>query len=309
MTVAAKTVRYIKLGRAGRWESVSLDQGELHFGHGNVPHELALTGDRKSIEACRVAHGRSRKAAASDARELSDFYALGSDCLWVTFAREHLWWTFVHPEVVWKGKGEGHGERLRKTIDGWRNTDVNGVPLRTATLSTRLTKLASYPRTLCAVEAEAYLLRRINGVIEPLVAKSSLAREALLDVMTEAISALHWRDFETLADVIFARSGWHRASELGGGQKLVDLVIEQPTTGDRGAVQIKSAAGQKELDEFIERADETGSFERLFFVCHTPRGALLAPIDRRDVHVWVGREIAKAALRLGLADWIIEKVS
>ena len=46
MTITAKTVRYIKLGKGGRWEKVSLERGELHFGHRNVPHELALTGDR-----------------------------------------------------------------------------------------------------------------------------------------------------------------------------------------------------------------------------------------------------------------------
>jgi hypothetical protein len=35
----------------------------------------------------------------------------------------------------------------------------------------------------------------------------------------------------------------------------------------------------------------------------------VAPADRPDVHVWVGRELATTSLRLGLADWIIEKVS
>jgi hypothetical protein len=128
-------------------------------------------------------------------------------------------------------------------------------------------------------------------------------------VLTEAIAMLHWVDFETLIGVIFARSDWHRASAIGGNQKLVDLVLEQPTTAEEAAVQVKSAATQKTLDEFIKDADETGRFTRLFFVCHSPKGALKAPSDRDDVHVWSGRELAKTALRLGLADWIIEKVS
>src|SRR5947209_4302048 len=128
--------------------------------------------------------------------------------------------------------------------------------MRTALLSTKLTKVASYRRTLCAVEAEEYLLRRINGVVEPLVQKSNQARDALLDVLTQAIESLHWADFETMVDVIFARSGWHRASAIGGTQKLVDMTLEQPTTGERGAVQVKSSAGQRTLEEFISRADE-----------------------------------------------------
>lgn len=309
MTVTANNVRYIKLGRGGRWEKVSLERGELHFGHGAISHELAQTGDRAKIKEFQIRQGRDPRAVAEDAREVTEFYQLGSDCLWVTFARDHLWWTFAEPEVIWLGFDDGHGERIRKSIGGWRNTDINGVPLRIDTLSTKLTKVASYRRTLCAIEAEDYLLRRINGIIEPLVAKSNQARDALLDVLTDAIKALHWPDFETLVDVMFARSGWHRASAIGGTQKLVDMVLEQPTTGERGAIQVKSAAGQKQLDQFISSADEAGSFDRLFFACHSPKGNLAAPLDRRDVHVWVDRELARTALRLGLADWIIEKIS
>ncbi len=309
MTITAKTVRYIKLGRGGRWEKISLENGELHFGHGKVPHELALTGDRAKIKEALIKVGRSSQAAADDAREVVDFYHLGADCLWATLAQDHLWWTCAEPEVTWLGFGEGHGERMRKCIGGWRNADTNGVPLRIDTLSTRLTKVASYRRTLCAIEAEDYLLRRINGVIEPLVAKGNDARDALLDVLTEAIKALDWSDFETLLDIMFARSGWNRSSPLGGSQKLVDLVLEQPTTGERGAIQVKSAASQKQLDQFINDADEAGSYDRLFFACHSPKGRLAPPADRRDVHVWADRDLAKIALRLGLSDWILEKVS
>jgi hypothetical protein len=289
---------------------VALEQGEVHFGHGGISHELGLSGDREKIKHYQIEHGRDPRAAAEDAREIVDFYKLGSDCLWVTFAHDHLWWTFADADVIWRGEGDGtHGERFRKSLGGWKNTDINGVPLRIQTLSTKLTKVASYRRTLCAVEAEEYLLRRINGVVEPLVLKSNEARDALLDVVTEAIKALHWADFETLLDLMFARSGWHRASVLGETQKLVDLALEQPTTGERAAVQVKSAAGQKQLDAFISSADETGAYDRLFFACHTPRGSFTVPAERRDIHVWADMELARTALRLGLADWIIEKIS
>jgi hypothetical protein len=309
MPITASAVRYIKLGRGGRWEKISLERGELHFGHGKVPHDLALAGNREKIKQLRIEQGRDPQAAAEDAREVVDFYKLGSDCLWITFAQDHLWWTFAEPEVTWLGSGEGRGERTRRSIGGWRNKDIQGLALRADSLSTKLTKVASYRRTVCAVEAEEYLLRRINGVIEPLVLKSNQARDALLHVTTEAIASLHWADFETLADVIFARSGWHRASAIGGTQKLFDMALEQPTTAERAAVQVKSSASQKTLDQFVSQADETGTFDRLFFICHSPKGPLVPPGDRSDVHVWAGRELAMTALRLGLSDWIIEKVS
>lgn len=309
MAITANTVRYIKLGRGGRWEKASLDGGEVQFGHGRVPHELALTGDRSRIKEVLIKAGRGSQAAADDARELLDFYQLGRDCLWVTFARGHLWWTFANPDVIWLGPGEVHGERKRECVGGWRNTDINGVPLRIDTLSTKLTKVASYRRTICGIENADYLLRRINGVIEPLVLKSNQARDALIDVLTEAIKALDWTDFETLLDLMFARSGWNRSSPLGGTQKLVDLILEQPTTGERGAIQVKSAATQKQLDQFINDADETGSYDRLFFACHSPKGRLAMPPDRSDIHVWAERELATVALRVGLADWVIEKIT
>ena len=221
-----------------------------------------------------------------------------------------MWWAFAKPEVTWLGGSPNeHGQRIRHTIDGWHNTDVNGVPLRINTLSTKLTQVGSYRGTICRVAPKDYLLRRVNGVIEPLVKKSTKARAQMLDVVTEAIASLHWKDFETLIDVIFARSGWHRASAIGGNQATVDLVIEQATTGERAAVQVKSKAGQARLDTFVSRADEVGSYDRLFFACHTLAGNVVAPASRDDVHIWTGRELAATALRTGLADWIMEKIA
>jgi Restriction endonuclease len=307
--IRAKTVRYIKLGRGGRWEAASLERAEVQFGHGRVPHEMARGGDREAMKQHLTNQGRGSQAAADDVRELLDFYSLGADCLWVTFARDHLWWTFANPEVIWVGGDGGHhGERFRKAIGGWRNTDIAGRPIRIDTLSTKLTKVASYRRTICAVEAEEYLLRRINGVIEPIVAEAANARAALLHVTARAIASLHWADFETLVDIVFARSGWHRASAVGGSQKTIDLALEQPTTGERAMVQVKSKANQSVLDRYVQEFDALGTYHRLFFVCHTPSSDLAAP-DRRDVHVWADREFAATVLKSGLHDWVIEKVT
>ena len=309
MAISASVVRYIKLGRGGRWENAALERGELHFGYKNATHELALAGDHSAIKQHLISVGRDPQAATRDAREVMEFYELGTECLWITFAQDHLWWAFADLEVVWLGgEGQTEGERTRKTIGGWRNTDVNGVPLRTNTLSTRLTKVANYRRTICKVEAQDYLLRRLNGVQEPFVEKSTIARDALLTMITEALGLLHWADFETLVDVIFARSGWHRASAIGGTQKLIDMELEQPTTSERGAVQVKSSATQKTLDEYVALIDEADRFDRFFFVCHSPKGELVPPTGRGDVHVWTGKELAATVLRMGLQDWVFERV-
>jgi hypothetical protein len=255
---------------------------------------MALTGDREKIKS----QGRCWISISLDQ------IAFGLPLRRITYGgRSPI------PKFPGSALAKGHGERMRRSIGGWHNTDINGVPLRTSSLSTKLTKVASYRRTVCAVDSETYLLRRINGIIEPLVLQSNKARDALLDITTQAIRSLHWRDFETLIDVIFARSGWHRASAIGGTLKLIDLAIEQPTTRERAAVQVKSSATQKGFDEFVAQADDVGIFDRLFFICHSPRGQLLPAPDRSDVHLWVGRELAATALRLGLSDWIVERIS
>jgi hypothetical protein len=131
----------------------------------------------------------------------------------------------------------------------------------------------------------------------------------MVEVLTESLANLHWRDFETLIDIIFARSGWHRMSALGGSQKTVDLEIEQPTTDEIAAVQVKSSATQKTLDEYVQRVDDAERFDRFFFVCHSPKGEIVAPVDRDEVHVWAGRDLAAIVLKMGLLDWVLEKVA
>jgi Restriction endonuclease len=220
-----------------------------------------------------------------------------------------MWWSFALPEVIWVGgDGTKHGERTRKTIGGWSNTDVNGKPLKINSLSTRLTKVAGYRRTICKIEAQDYLLRRINGIEEPIVAKCLKAREVMLNLTIEAIQSLHWKDFETLVDIIFSRSGWNRGSALGGTQKLIDIELEQPITEERAAIQVKSDASQKTLEDYIASTDAAGQFSRFFFVCHSPTGKLAAPEGRDNVHVWTGEKLAEAVLRTGLHDWVLEKI-
>lgn len=307
-SVTCSAVRYIKLG-GGNWVDVALDNDELHFGYGGISHELALALDEERLKAFCMSQSPDLRRASEISRQVLDFYGLGSECLWITFARGHLWWTFAQPDVKWLGvaKANERGQRIRKCIGGWKNTDINGQPLITQNLSTKLTRVGNYRRTICGVAAQDYLLRRINGLEEPIVAKANKAREALIDATSAAIRSLHWADFETLVDIVFARSGWHRTSAIGGTQRDIDLELEQPTTGERVAVQVKSKASQRTLENYITRIDEIGTYDRLFFVCHTPNTDIAAP-GRPDVHVWTGREFAATVLKVGLHDWVLEKV-
>ncbi|WP_439364434.1 hypothetical protein ACNJYD_32605 [Bradyrhizobium sp. DASA03005] len=55
--------------------------------------------------------------------------------------------------------------------------------------------------------------------------------------------------------------------------------------------------------------DATEQFDRFFFICHSPKGALSAPDDLCDLHVGTGRELGSTITRLGLHDWVMERLT
>jgi hypothetical protein len=175
-------------------------------------------------------------------------------------------------------------------------------------LSTKLTKVAAYRQTLCSIEPEnvGYLMRKLAGESEPQVAAAIGAKGALTAVMEGLVKSLHQTDFETLVDIILARGGWHRISALGGNLKDVDLILEQAVTKETAFVQVKSKASQKVLEDYIRRFQEAGTFTRLIFACHSPKGALRVG-ERSDVIVWALPDFAEMVVKNGLVDWLIAR--
>jgi hypothetical protein len=300
-----KHIRYIKLGDGGWWVPTSLLEGVLCFGYHTIPHDVCERKDWDEVR--RLLSGRkSEGAKTAGVTEVKAFYELGEDCLWITFADGYLWWAFAHPEVQWVWNGSyDDPARKRATLHGWRNTDIFGKPLRVTSLSSKLTKVGNFRGTICTVEEEDYLLRRINGIEQPVITRANEARKAMMAVAVEMIRGLHWADFETLADLIFARSGWQRSTRVGENVPDTDLVMEQPTTGEIAFVQVKSKAGQATVDDYLGRFRRSG-YDRFFFVCHTAQEKLTLP-DERGLHLFEGEQLADAAVKNGLYDWLIER--
>ena len=175
-------------------------------------------------------------------------------------------------------------------------------------LSSKLTQLAAYRRTICSVAASDYLLRRINAEEEPIVAAARAARDELIKASVALIRQLHWDDFETFIDLLFSRAGWRRVSRVGGRMKDIDLMLEQPLTGERASVQVKSAADQSVLNACVAAFEANTSADRFFFMCHSPRSPLSA-ITRGDrpIDVWTGERLALAAVDQGLTSWLIDR--
>ena len=293
-------------GQQKAWEG-----GRIDWGNAADPHELAAAGDWEAAKQAYLDAGVLPSTATAYLRELKDFYTLGSDCLWITFARGHLWWAFAEPKVVRNSShGPDEGDCYRPVRGEWSNTDLLGRALVTDGLSSKLTQLAGYRRTICNVAASDYLLRRINAEEEPIIAAARGARAGLVDASAALIRQLHWADFELFVDLIFSRGGWRRISAVGGRMKDIDLLLEQPLTGERASVQVKSAADQAILNASVDAFLTSGAASRFFFVCHSPRGRLdLSHVDEARIHLWTTDRLAAAAVDHGLTEWLIERVA
>lgn len=303
-------VRYIKLGPNGRWARRCFDEGVIEYGQHEIPEDFLRNPDHAAITAHGVSQGWPPAVAKHSANQLVAFLPLPPEGIWITFEEGRLWWAHAEPEVTVltpAGQiGAVCGVLSRKALGGWKNTDALGQPLVAAGLSTRLTKVAGYRRTICRVEASEYLLRKLRGQEDPLIARAARSRAEMVEAASAVIGVLHWADFETLVDLILARSGWHRVSALGGTQKDADLIVEQTITGETALVQVKSSASQLVLDDYIGRLDAGGNHDRLIFACHAAK-TVLDPRGRDDVIVWDRTGIADAVIRNGLFDWLIAR--
>ena len=164
-------VRYIKLGENGKWATDALEQGIIPFGYRSIDHRACLAGNWDEVRRQLFGMGRTAKGVSQGLRELKDFYGLPENTLWVTMADGHFWWAFAEGPVV--GVEQGNSDepaRYRRTRAGWSKTSLTGDPLTVRSLSSALTRTASYQMTICAIKHADYLLRRIRDERDPLQA-------------------------------------------------------------------------------------------------------------------------------------------
>ena len=302
--IAPAEMRYIKLGRGGSFAEDAIEKGVVNFGYHSIDHNICIRGDWPAVAAELRKTRKSEGAVTSGVREVQDFYTLDENCLWITFAKGHLYWTFAKPEVHVAPPEPGKPSRFRRTVAGWKKTDIQLKPLKMDSLSSRLTQLAAYRATICAVKPTEYLLRQINCQPDPLLVEAEKARDAVIQSAQKLIGGLHWRDLEILTDLIFARSGWIRTTQVGDSLADVDMILEQPTIREKAFVQVKSRANQSVLNDYLDRFEDSG-FDRFFFICNLPSGAL--SVRNPNEHLLSGKQLAETAVQNGLFDWLMDR--
>ncbi|MEQ9489545.1 MAG: hypothetical protein RIM72_11195 [Alphaproteobacteria bacterium] len=313
--ISASSVLYIKLGPTGSFEQVALRDSRLYLGYHEAPHEECVAADWEAISRLFKNEGHQSFVASNHARQVRAFYEEPSTCLWVTFIDGCLWWTFALPEVIMCLENDWHElpggaagpSRFRSCLNQWRNTNIDGQPLLMRKLPGYVTKVVSgFRGTICQIADADAVVRIINGEIDPRVEEAMAVREALIESLERVIDRLYWKDFETLIDLIFQRSGWPRVSRVGGSQKLIEFELENPVTGERSFAQVKAQATQKTLNDYVERFERDAGYKQMFFVCHTSKGKL--ETETPDVFVWTGSRVAEMVVKTGLTDWVLEKV-
>ncbi|MDB9945043.1 restriction endonuclease [Ascidiaceihabitans sp.] len=298
-------MRFIKLGASGAWAKEAIEEGVVYFGAHGISHSDCVAENwqnvRKQLE--KVTSGVQNQSEGL--RQIKDFYCAG-ETLWVTLVDGHIWWTITEsqPETIAQTDVYGPSHQLR-CMRPWSDKDIEGNVLVARNVSSRLTKTFSYQRTICTVEAEAYLLRLINQERDPLQVEAEQILAQQIDLVQRLIERLHWAEFENLVDLIFARNGWRRTTVLGRTIPDIDLVATEPVSGRTAWVQIKAKASQKTIDDYYQRFLKDGTCTDFFFVCHSAKSKVALP-ESRSTHVWTGRLVAEQAIEAGLSRWLID---
>jgi hypothetical protein len=305
-TIRPRRVRYIKLGKGGRWERECLEKRIIRFGFDSASAErfpLCRAGRWDELTQSYRAEGKSKGVATKETNETRLFFEDDGTTLWITFVGERLWWGFLTPSPP-EQHSDGAGV-WRSVAGGWRSDDLAGEPLTKDRLSGALTKLASYRATSCRVDVADYAVRRINGLKIPEVEQAVAALEDTKRAVLALLRLLGPRDFETLVDLVFSTSGWRRQGIVGKTQKTLDLDLILPSTDERAFVQVKSKTTSAELADYVRRLDDLGPYDRMFYVFHSGK----ATTDDERVTVVGPEKLAELVLDAGLVNWLIRKVS
>lgn len=225
------------------------------------------------------------------------------DDVWITFHTSHLWWC----RVAESGIEQDDISKYRRVAGKWCNCDIDGNPLIISQISGRLSKTQGFRGTICDVGAVDDLRRLLNNQPSKTYQTISEAKENLEKEVGEGLRLLHWKDFETLVDLIFRNAGWRRISLVGETMKYVDMELEEPITGDLYQVQVKSDATQADFQEYAEQFSQ-GSFRKLYFVVHSSQEKWTDPPKYEHVELVLQEHLAKMVVELGLINWLLKKI-
>lgn len=306
MTIEFNNAFYIKLGRAGCWEANSIEQSRLRLGW-SAQSLADINAHRWPLIATQLqrAQPNNQQVATTDLNRLRDIVLSTPEDIWITFHGAKLWWARLAAGPV----EEDGISKYRVTIDGWHDSSQSGKLLVANELPGKIAQLQGFRGTVCRVREKNLLRRVLEGARSELASQISVERVRLCSQLERAIAELHWKDYETLVDLVFRHAGWLRVSVLGQHAKAYDLELREAITGDRYVVQVKSQATRADLEKTIQDFSEA-DYRKIFFVVHSPAPDLANAADiPAYVELVAPSHLAALALNAGLSHWLEEKVA
>jgi hypothetical protein len=305
------SVRYVKNGAGGQWWKAAKANGQIHLGWRNIPGALLLAADVDPIEKLVRAEFGKKAGATQDFNALRTLLVDPSQHIWITFQDGCMWWCTVrngvetNPDIETSEKG--HFWLTCKLP--WNNYSLdNKRHLVTSELPGIVAAVAGYQATVCEPKGWKEVLRIIRNEEDKDAHAAALARLAYEEAVSVLIGRLRPKDFEVLIDLILARTGWARLARLGGATEGIDVEVENASSQEIAFVQVKSAASQSVLDDYVARFNaRKDRYQRMIFAVHSPKEILKAPAGK-SVMIWTGKEIARLVVTQGLGDWVAKRL-
>jgi len=309
-TLKFTRAHYIKLGEKGKWAEECIKNEIVRIGWDVVSFELIQ--DEKWDEILTLIgddyQKRGKKnGAKQDFNALKKFCGATNDDIFITFHKGMMYWCILDNSPVQRDETS----KYRKTLNGWSCQTTNEVPqiLNSNEISGEISKTQAFQGTICSFnERETLIIERtLNGLKNPRVEKIIGLKKDICNLLTELLKELHWKDSETLTDLIFLQSGWRRTSMKGGSMEFTDMEYYDPINHERYAVQVKTGANLNDFEkyqgEFIGRG-----FRRLFFVVFNPDKSLFNFINESsEIELLYGEKLSTLILNLGLLEWVLNK--
>lgn len=310
MNTLPTTVRYVKNGSGGAWWSDAKSRSRLHAGWTHVPHAMISSRDTAAITALIRNHYGSKPGATQDVNALLALIERPSQHIWVTFEDGFLWWSTVNDAItINDGQTSARGHFWLELDRPWQNRSLAGRYLALSELPGIVTSTAGFKGTVCEPKGWREILRLIRDEDDPDAAAAKAARLTYQGAIASLVARLGPKDFEVLVDLILSRAGWSRLAKLGGATEGIDVEVENAASDEIAFVQVKAAADQRVLDDYVQRFQERRErYARMVFAVHSPRGLLKIPADQ-PVQIWDDAKVSELVVRLGLGDWVTKRIA
>jgi|LSQX01.1.fsa_nt_gb hypothetical protein len=303
-TITCKNAYYVKLGRNGIWEDSSIKKRILRIGWSKQKLSDINKGSWNLIQKQLEDAIPDKGTATRDYRALRMLCESTAEDIWITFHDSHLWWCKVAEKRIFEDKVS----KYRK-VEDWYCKDVFGNSLLINQIPGRISKLQGFRGTICKVKEVEELTGLINRQYSSEFVAITHSRVDLCRHVEKGLRRLHWKDFETLVDLLFRATGWRRVSVLGENMKYLDIELEEPINGEMYQVQVKSSASFRDFQEYAKKF-QSEKYRKLFFVVHTPDKKLIEMPNQtyNPVQLVLPGRLAEMVVDLGMVAWLLNKI-